>query len=89
MLAGRRRYVALAVGTGSGRRSSSRPTAQLARRVAGAADLATMRRSARDPLAQRLLAAFFIFAGIMHFVRPRDYEAIVPPSFPPPRGRSL
>lgn len=27
---------------------------------------------------QRLLAAFFTFAGIMHFVIPRSYEAIVP-----------
>jgi uncharacterized membrane protein len=26
------------------------------------------------------LAAFFAFAGTMHFVRPRFYEAIVPPS---------
>jgi uncharacterized membrane protein len=28
----------------------------------------------------RLLAAFFIGAGINHFVNPRFYEAIVPPS---------
>jgi uncharacterized membrane protein len=28
------------------------------------------------------LAAFFSFAGTMHFVRPRPYEAIVPPPFP-------
>jgi len=26
------------------------------------------------------LAAFFAFAGAMHFVRPRFYEAIVPPA---------
>jgi uncharacterized membrane protein len=26
------------------------------------------------------LAAFFAFAGTMHFLRPRFYEAIVPPS---------
>lgn len=31
---------------------------------------------------QRLLAAFFSFAGAMHFVRPREYEAIVPPQLP-------
>ena len=31
---------------------------------------------------QRLLAAFFTFAGTMHFLRRRDYEAIVPPSLP-------
>ena len=30
----------------------------------------------------RLLAAFFTFAGAMHFVRPREYEAIVPPYVP-------
>ena len=32
--------------------------------------------------AQRALAAFFSFAGVMHFVRPREYEAIVPPQVP-------
>jgi uncharacterized membrane protein len=31
---------------------------------------------------QRLLAAFFTFAGTMHFVRPRAYEAIMPPYVP-------
>lgn len=31
---------------------------------------------------QRLLAGFFVFAGGMHFVIPRSYEAIVPPSLP-------
>jgi len=31
---------------------------------------------------QRLLAGFFVFAGGMHFVMPRAYEAIVPPSLP-------
>ena len=31
---------------------------------------------------QRLLAAFFTLAGTMHFVRPRAYEAIVPPYVP-------
>ena len=28
------------------------------------------------------LAALFTFAGTLHFVRPRPYEAIVPPPFP-------
>ena len=32
--------------------------------------------------AQRLLAAFFTFAGTMHFVRPREYRAIMPPYVP-------
>lgn len=31
---------------------------------------------------QRLLSAFFIAAGTMHFVRRRDYEAIMPPYLP-------
>jgi uncharacterized membrane protein len=31
---------------------------------------------------QRLLAGFFIFAGVMHFLRPRYYEAIMPPQIP-------
>jgi uncharacterized membrane protein len=31
---------------------------------------------------QRALAGFFSFAGAMHFVIPRRYEAIVPPSVP-------
>lgn len=31
---------------------------------------------------QRLLAGFFTFAGVMHFVRPRAYEAIMPPQIP-------
>ena len=33
-------------------------------------------------LSQRALAAFFTFAGIMHFVIPRHYEAIVPDYVP-------
>jgi uncharacterized membrane protein len=31
---------------------------------------------------QRLLAGFFVLAGTMHFVIPRQYEAIVPPYIP-------
>lgn len=30
----------------------------------------------------RALAAFFTFAGTMHFVRPKPYEAIMPPWIP-------
>ena len=30
----------------------------------------------------RALAGFFAFAGTMHFVIPRSYEAIMPPSLP-------
>ena len=31
---------------------------------------------------QKLLVGFFSFAGIMHFVRPREYEATMPPGIP-------
>ena len=31
---------------------------------------------------QKALAGFFAFAGAMHFVIPRRYESIVPPSVP-------
>lgn len=31
---------------------------------------------------QKLLAAFFTFAGMMHFLRPRAYEAVMPPYVP-------
>lgn len=31
---------------------------------------------------QRALATFFTFAGIMHFVIPRSYEATMPPYLP-------
>jgi uncharacterized membrane protein len=35
---------------------------------------------------QRLLSGFFVFAGLMHFLRPKEYEATVPPQSPiPPR----
>jgi uncharacterized membrane protein len=33
-------------------------------------------------LSRTALAAFFSFAGIMHFLRPKPYEAITPPPFP-------
>ena len=35
-------------------------------------------------LSQRLLAGFFTFAGAMHFVIPKSYEATVPPQSPVP-----
>lgn len=31
---------------------------------------------------QKALAGFFSFAGAMHFVTPRNYEATMPPSLP-------
>jgi uncharacterized membrane protein len=37
-------------------------------------------------LSRRLLAAFFVLSGVLHFAIPRRYEAIVPPGSPvPPR----
>jgi uncharacterized membrane protein len=35
---------------------------------------------------RRLLAAFFAFVGTLHFVIPRSFEAIVPPSVPDAKG---
>lgn len=35
--------------------------------------------------AARGLTAFFVIAGLLHFLRPREYEAIVPPYVPRPR----
>lgn len=31
---------------------------------------------------QRACAGMWIFAGVMHFIRPRAYEAIMPPQLP-------
>ena len=36
-----------------------------------------------------LLAALFVGAGVLHFVKPRMFEAIVPPSLPSPRALVL
>jgi uncharacterized membrane protein len=36
-----------------------------------------------------LLAAGFVGAGVLHFVKPRLFEAIVPPSLPSPRALVL
>ncbi len=33
-------------------------------------------------ISRALLATFFSSAGVMHFVKPRGYEAIVPPGIP-------
>src|SRR5688572_10582682 len=33
----------------------------------------------------RLFGPFFVFAGLMHFIKPRIYERIVPPYVPRPR----
>lgn len=33
-------------------------------------------------LSRTALAALFSFTGVLHFVRPKPYEAIVPPPFP-------
>jgi uncharacterized membrane protein len=41
-----------------------------------------MRESPPMTRSPKLLAAFFAFAGTMHFVIPRRYEAIMPPWIP-------
>jgi uncharacterized membrane protein len=43
-------------------------------------------RAPGPTLNQRLLAAFFMFAGSMHFVIPARYEAIMPPYVPAHRA---
>ena len=40
-------------------------------------------------LADRTLGPFFIFAGLMHFARPGNYEAIMPDYLPAHRGLVL
>lgn len=41
-----------------------------------------MRSAGHEGLAASTLGPFFVFAGAMHFVRPREYAAIVPPYVP-------
>ncbi len=36
-----------------------------------------------------LIAAIFVGAGVMHFLKPRPFEAIVPPQLPAPRALVL
>jgi uncharacterized membrane protein len=38
------------------------------------------RTAERGRRSRRLLSAFFVLAGVNHFVQPRPYEAIVPPA---------
>lgn len=38
---------------------------------------------------QKGLAGFFSFAGLMHFLIPRSYEAMMPPAFPAHRESVL
>jgi len=40
------------------------------------------RRSSGRRVSRGVLAAFFVSAGTLHFVKPEPYEAIVPPSLP-------
>jgi uncharacterized membrane protein len=44
------------------------------------------RRSAGRSLSRVALAAAFVGAGAAHFLRPRMFEAIVPPALPEPRA---
>jgi uncharacterized membrane protein len=60
----------------------SEQAAQRRRGSASASQQAAQRRRGSASASQRLLAAFFTLTGTLHFVRPRDYEAIVPPQVP-------
>jgi uncharacterized membrane protein len=40
-------------------------------------------------LSRAALAAFFAFSGVLHFVRPKPYEAIVPPPLPKKESVSI
>jgi uncharacterized membrane protein len=37
-------------------------------------------------LVRQLAGPFFVFAGVMHFVKPRLYQRMVPPSLPAPEA---
>lgn len=37
------------------------------------------------PLLRKVCGPVFIFAGVLHFIRPKPYEKIVPPYLPAPR----
>jgi uncharacterized membrane protein len=58
-------------------RTRTRPRAAQVRRAAKAY-AAPVRRP--DP--HHAVAAFFVAAGVLHFLKPRPYEAIVPPALP-------
>ena len=45
-----------------------------------------MTRRRAPTRARGLLGAFFLFAGTMHFVKPRAYQVIVPRALPAPRA---
>jgi len=43
----------------------------------------------RSSVPRILLAALFVAAGVLHFVVPSMYEAMIPPGYPTPRGLVL
>jgi uncharacterized membrane protein len=49
--------------------------------------MAGQTRTTERTFSRRLLAAFFIASGVNHFVMPRAYEQIVPPSLQAEAGR--
>jgi uncharacterized membrane protein len=49
--------------------------------------MAGQTRTTERTVSRRLLAAFFIASGVNHFVMPRAYEQIVPPSLQAEAGR--
>jgi uncharacterized membrane protein len=54
----------------------------MTRSLHGARARPTAKLSGGASRSQRLLAVFFTFGGTMHFVRRRDYEAVIPPYIP-------
>lgn len=42
-----------------------------------------------DQLSLYVMASFYIFAGVMHFLRPKFFLAIVPPYIPNPKAMVL
>jgi uncharacterized membrane protein len=49
--------------------------------------MADQTQTTERTVSRRLLAAFFIASGVNHFVMPRAYEQIVPPSLQAEAGR--
>ena len=47
--------------------------------------LSSNRSRRRSQISRGLLAAFFVGAGVLHFVKPEPYESIMPPQLPYPR----
>ncbi len=51
----------------------------------GPSVLSSTRSRRRSRISRGVLAAFFVGAGVLHFVKPEPYESIMPPQLPFPR----